>query len=234
MLALLGLLAPLSAARVAHAQETFDVRDALRDYELKVSVTDCGGEGHVCAGPALVQIFRRGARVPAQSLRLPSVEVYRDAVAHNPKNSRKARGLYAEEYSFVGEDFNFDGLEDLAVCNGRGGGYGGPSYSVFLFDRRSRKFVESPRLSRLTEGPYLGLFFADPKKKRLTAHSKSGCCHHETDVFRLAGDRPVLVEKVVEDATRGAGAGEGFVLVTTRKRVNGRWVVSRRRERLGR
>lgn len=230
------LLASLAliAARVSHAQESFDVRDALRGYDLKVRVADCGPEEHVCAGPAQVRVFKKGASVATQSLSLPSVEVYRETVAHNSETSPKPRGLYAEEYSFVGEDFNFDGLEDLAVCNGRNGGYGGPSYDVFLFDRASRKFVESPRLSELTEGSYLGLFFADPKKRRLTAHSKSGCCYHETDVFRLVNNRPVLVEKVVEDATHGAGAGEGFVLVTTKKRVNGRWVVSRRRRRLER
>jgi hypothetical protein len=230
LLASLALL----AARASHAQESFEVRDALRDYVLKVRVADCGREEHVCAGPAQVQIFKKGAAVPAQSLSLPSVEVYRETVAHNPETNPKPRGLYAEEYSFVGEDFNFDGLEDLAVCNGRNGGYGGPSYDVFLFDRASRKFVASGRLSELTEGPYLGLFFADRKKRRLTAHSKSGCCYHETDVFRLVNNHPVLVEKVVEDATHTSGAGEGFVVVTTKKRVNGRWVVSRRRRRLER
>ncbi|MET0626719.1 MAG: hypothetical protein ABW250_27550 [Pyrinomonadaceae bacterium] len=230
LLASLALL----AARVSHAQESFDVRDALRDYELKVRVADCGQEEHVCAGPAQVQIFKKGAATPTQTLSLPGVEIYRETVAHNPETNPKPRGLYAEEYSFVGEDFNFDGLEDLAVCNGRNGGYGGPSYDVFLFDRGSRRFVASPRLSELTEGPYLGLFFADPKKRRLTAHSKSGCCYHETAVFRVVNNRPVLVEQVVEDATHSAGAGDGFVLVTTKKRVRGRWVVSRKRQRLSR
>lgn len=230
LLASLALL----AARVSHAQESFEVRDALRGYVLKVRVTDCGREEHVCSGPAQVQVFKKGAAAPAQSLSLPSVEVHRETVAHNAGTNPKPRGLYAEEYSFVGEDFNFDGVEDLAVCNGRHGGYGGPSYDVFLFDRATRRFVASPRLSELTEGPYLGLFFADRKRRRLTAHSKSGCCYHETDVFRVVNNRPVLVEKVVEDATHGAGAGEGFVLVTTKKRVNGRWVVSRGRRRLER
>ena len=224
----------LLAARASSAQETFKVRGALRGYDLTVSLRSCGGERHACAGPARVEIFRKGAATPFQVLSLPNAEVYRDTVEHNDEAGPKPRGVYAEEYSFVGGDFNFDRAEDLAVCNGREGGYGGPSYTVFLFDRGSRRFVESPRLSALTEGPYLGLFFPDPKKRRLTALSKSGCCYHETAVYSVVNDRPVLVEKVVEDATHVSGAGEGFVLVTTRKRVGRRWVVSRKRRRLER
>ena len=222
----------LVAAHVAPAQETFKVQNALRGYELTVHLSSCGDEEGTCGGPALIRIFRKGAAAPLQSLSLPRVEIYKDTVEHNDETGAKPRGLYAEEYSFVGDDFNFDGLEDFAVCNGREGGYGGPSYNVFLFDRRSGKFVESRALSRLTEGAYLGLFFVDAKRKRLTAHSKSGCCYHETDYFVVAGNRPVLVEKVVEDATDAGGAGRGFVTVTTRRKVKGRWVVTRKREKL--
>jgi hypothetical protein len=50
----------------------------------------------------------------------------------------------------------------------------------------------------------------------------------------VVNNRPVLVEEVIEDATLESGAGEGRVLVTTRRRVRGRWVVTRKRERLRR
>jgi hypothetical protein len=224
----------LLAARVSSGQETFKVQHAVRGYELTVHLSSCGDEEDKCSGPALVRIFRKGAAAPFQSLSLPSVEIYKETVEHNDEANPNPRGLYAEEYSFVGNDFNFDGLEDFAVCNGREGGYGGPSYNVFLFDKPSGRFVENRRLSRLTEGVYLGLFFPDAKKKRLTAYSKSGCCYHETDVFAVVGNRPVLVEKVVEDATSWGGAEEGFVLVTTKRKVKGRWVVTRKKEKLPR
>ena len=227
-----ALLLLLLGARVSSGQETLKVQKALRGYDLTVKLSSCGDEEDRCSGPALIRIYRKGAAAAFQSLSLPSVEVYRETVEHNDETSSNPRGLYAEEYSFVGNDFNFDGLEDFAVCNGRDGGYGGPSYNVFLFDKRSGRFVENRRLSRLTEGVYLGLFFPDAKKKRLTAYSKSGCCYHETDVFALVNNRPVLVEKVVEDATPWGGAPEGFVLVTTKRRVGGRWVVTRKKEKL--
>jgi hypothetical protein len=229
---LLTALLLLLAARVSPAQETFEVRGALRGYELTVRLSSCGDEEDKCSGPAVVRIFRKGEAAPFQSLSLPSVEIYRETVEHNDETGANKRGLYAEEYSFVGNDFNFDGLEDFAVCNGREGGYGGPSYNVFLFDKRSRRFVESRRLSGLTEAPYLGLFFPDAKKKRLTAYSKSGCCYHETEVYAVVNGRPVLVEKVVEDATSWGGAPEGFVLVKTKRRVRGRWVVTTKKEKL--
>ena len=227
-----ALLPLLLAARVSSGQETLKVQKALRGYDLTVHLSSCGDEENRCSGPARIRIYRKGAPAPFQSLSLPSVEIYRDTVEHNDETSSNPRGLYAEEYSFVGNDFNFDGLEDFAVCNGREGGYGGPSYNVFLFDKHSGRFVESRPLSRLTEGVYLGLFFPDAKKKRLTAYSKSGCCYHETDVYAFVNNHPVLVEKVIEDATPWGGAPEGFVLVTTKKRVRGRWVVTRKKEKL--
>lgn len=229
--AALAALALLPGAPAAAAQETFQVRRALRAYDLRVTLKNCGDEPETkCGGPARIQVFKKGAATspPLQTLDLPSVEIYRDTAEYNPETSPVRRGVYAEEYSFVGEDFNFDGREDLAVCNGRNGGYGGPSYTIFLFDPRSGRFAESRALSRLNEGAYLGLVSRDPKRRRLTALSKSGCCYHETEVYGVVNNRPVLVEKVVEDAT---GAGDGSVLVTTRRKVKGRWVVNRKREK---
>jgi hypothetical protein len=233
------LTASLAVAGAARAEETLRVRDVSKKYELEVRVAGCGGasrsnDENNCNGPARVHIYRKGTKSPFQVLRLGNLELYKDTAAYSPETSAKPRGIYAEEYTFVFEDFDFDGEEDLAVCNGRDGGYGGPSYTVYLFDKRSQRFVENRRLSRLTEGVYLGLFFRDPKKKQLSVFSKSGCCYHETEVYSLVHGRPVLVEKVIEDATRTDAAGEGFVLVTTRKRVGRRWVETRKREKLER
>jgi hypothetical protein len=236
-LLLLLLTASLSTAVAARADERIRVENASKKYELEVSVAGCGGaersnDENTCDGPARVQIYRKGAKTPFQVLRLGNLQLYKDTAGYSPETSEKPRGIYAEEYTFVFEDFDFDGEEDLAVCNGRDGGYGGPSYNVYLFDKRSKRFVENRRLSELTEGPYLGLFFPDPKKKRLSAYSKSGCCYHETQVYQMVRGRPVLVEQVTEEAT---GVGEGdevLVTTTTKKRVGGRWVVRTKRERV--
>jgi hypothetical protein len=227
--ALLLIVLLVSAARVLSAQETFKVAHVLRGYDLTVEMKSCGeDEPNVCSGAGRVRIFKQGAATAFQVLDLPSIEITRDTVAYSPRVNAKKRGMYAEEYSFIVEDFNFDGREDLAVCNGRNGGYGGPSYNVFLFDPHTRKFVEHRRLSKLTEDGYLGLFFVDPQRKQLVASSKSGCCYHETERYRFVGNRPVLVEKVTEDAH----VGEGFVELTTKRLVRGRWVTTVRKEKI--
>ncbi|HYE15267.1 MAG TPA: hypothetical protein VD968_12545 [Pyrinomonadaceae bacterium] len=228
----------LLAAHAAAAQRTFEVRRGSAEYDMTVRVEDTRPGAARADLPeafsrkAQIRIHRKGARSPFQVINLPNIEVYEESLAYDAETEAAPRRLYEEEYSFVFDDFNFDGRQDFAVCNGREGGYGGPSYTVFLFDRRAKRFAESRRLSRLTEAPYLGLFFPDPKTKRLVAHSKSGCCYHATEKYAVVNSRPVLVEKVVEDATLEGGGGEGFVVVTTRKRVGGRWVVRRRKEKI--
>lgn len=238
-LLLLLLAATLLTANAARAEETLKVEKASKKYELEVRVAGCGGAERLddennCDGPARVQIFRKGTKSPLQVLRLPNLQLYKDTAAYSPETSAKPRGIYAEEYTFVFEDFDFDGEEDLAVCNGRDGGYGGPSYNVYLFDRRRKQFVENRRLSELTEAPYLGLFFPDPKKKRFSVYSKSGCCYHETEVYGFVRGRPVLVEKMIEEATGTDSEDEMLVTTTTKKRVGRRWVVKTKREKVKR
>jgi hypothetical protein len=223
----------LLAAHSAAAQETFEIRNASREYDLVVSAEGCGEEkqhnSDTCNGKARVGIYRKGAKSSFQVINLPNVEIYKDALAYNPKTSVKPRGLYEEEYSFIFDDFDFDGRQDLAICNGRNGGYGGPSYDVYLFDKRSGRFVGNKRLSKLTEGVYLGLFFPDPKKKVLVTYSKSGCCYHEQEVYRVVNNGPVMIEKVIEDATGDDGQ---IMKVTTRKLVNGKWIERVKKERI--
>lgn len=213
----------LLVAQNAFAQETFEMRNASREYDLKVRLASCGESdaadesSNTCHGAARISLYRKRAKSPFQVLHLSDVELYRDTIAYNPKLTSKQRRLYGEEYGFVFDDFDFDGHQDLAVCNGRNGGYGGPSYSVYLFNPRTGKFALNRKLSELTEGAYLGLFMLKPKKKHLVVFSKSGCCLHEIDTFRVVKQRPVLVEKEIEDAL-----GEE-VVITTRRLVNGKW-----------
>ncbi len=231
-------LAVLAFACAARAAETVKIQNVSTKYDLEVRIDGgCGGaeqdgDANRCSGPATVRVFRKGSKTPFQTLRLPNVELYKDTAAFSPETNKKPRGLYEEEYSFVFQDFNFDGSEDLAVCNGREGGYGGPSYTVFLFDGRADRFTENRRLTRLAGEGYLGLFLVDAKKRTLTAFTKSGCCYHETEVYKVAGNAPVLVEKIIEDATTEGGAPEGYVLVTTKRKVGARWVVTKKKQKL--
>ncbi len=121
------------------------------------------------------------------------------------------------------EDYNFDGAEDLAIRDGNNGGYGGPSYQVYLFSKTAGKFVLSPSLTNLAQGTYLGMLEVDKKKKVLRNFSKDGCCWHQTEEFSVVGNRPKKVFEETEDARAEVGKR---VRITTRKLVRGRWRTS--------
>lgn len=217
--------------RQALSLETIRITEASDKYDFEVNVEGCGGESrnnepNHCSGKARIGVFKKGEKTPFQFLSLTNIEFRKDSAAHNPKKDGESSGVYGQEYGLVSEDFNFDGHRDLAMCNGRTGGYGGPSYTIFLFDNKSLRFVENKQLSRLTDAPGLGLFVADTENKQLVVHAKSGCCYHETKKFRVLNNKPVLVEKVADDST-----GD-IRVVTTEKLIKGKWSKSVKREQL--
>ena len=83
-------------------------------------------------GPGRVSIYRKGSVVPVQILNLKNLEINKDQLAYNPEIDKNSRKLYDDEYSFIFSDFNFDANEDIAVSNGKNGGYGAPSYKCVL------------------------------------------------------------------------------------------------------
>jgi hypothetical protein len=229
----LNLLILFLFGRISYAQETIEIKNASSEYDLKVQVKACGGEEQdnqpdKCGGPGRVSIYRKGAKTPFQVLSLSAIEIDKGQLAYDPELARESRKIYDDEYSFIFGDFNFDGMKDLAVCNGRNGGYGAPSYNVYLFNSGTNRFIENRRLSELTEGVYLGLFFVDAKKRLLVAFSKSGCCYHETEKYHVVANRPVLVEKITEEVNDDGD----FMVITTRRLVNGRWVKRVRKEKI--
>jgi hypothetical protein len=218
--------------QVSLAQETLSITRDSTLYNLSVQVSGCGGKGqsddsNECSGKARVKIYRKGAKAPFQVLSLPNIQIYRDQIAYNPAVDQKSRELYNDEYSFIFGDFNFDGQEDLAICNGRNGGYGMPSYNVYLYNVGLSRFVKNRALSELTDGAS-GLFSVDLKKKQLTVFAKSGCCYHVTAIYRVQGAKPVLIENTTEDANLTGGV----VVTTTRRLVKGRWIRKVKKERI--
>jgi hypothetical protein len=229
---LLGALALLLMVPVSIAKERIIIQKASINYNLAVQVEVCGGEDQrdnpsICGGPAQTSIYRKKEKIPFQILRLPNVEIDKDYPAYNAQIMKQRRKLYDDEFSIIFDDFNFDGLEDLAICNGRNGGYGAPSYNVYLFNKDAQKFIKNIKLTNLAGEGYLGLFFPDRKNRVLIAYSKSGCCFHETDKFRVRNNQPVLFEKIIEEAI-----DEQNVIVTTKKNVNGKWLKKVRRTKI--
>ena len=118
-------------------------------------------------------------------------------------------------------DFNFDGMEDVAICNGANGSCGMPSYNIYLSSKAAKKFVYNAAFTKL--GRHLGMFSVDLKKKTIETFDKSGCCWHITERYSVVKGRPVKVFEEVEDATI---ADETKVKITTKTLVAGRWKTS--------
>ena len=195
------------------AQEKLQLDNASKIYDVRVTVDSCRNGSS--EGKLKVELFTKTGRKPFQTFNLGATAFSIDEV-----EMVNTKMLYDSQSIVFLEDYNFDGMEDLAIRDGNNGGYGGPSYQVYLFSPRSKKFVHNYALTDLNQGSYLGAMEVDKKKKVLQTLSKSGCCWHQTEEFAVVNDRPKKVFEETEDATV---ADEAKVKITTKKLVKGRW-----------
>ena len=197
----------------AFAQAKFDVRDGSKDYDVQVEVAKC--EAERCEGPVTFTIFKKGQTRPWQTFSLDDSSFLIDE-----KNPASPTMSYQKQSAFTFEDYNFDNIPDLALCDGNYSGYSGQSFQIYLFAPKRKVFVKSPSFTELAQAPYLGIFQVDLKRRVLKNFSKSGCCFHVWEEFAVVNNRPRKIFEKTEDATYAAGER---VKVTTRRLVNGRW-----------
>ncbi|WP_434991207.1 XAC2610-related protein [Xanthomonas melonis] len=142
-------------------------------------------------------------RSPVVEVVFPGVE----AIALEPEslyldnNSTFYHGPLDDTYkknrhSVIFTDINGDGHEDVVVWSGKEGNYGGPSYSIYLFDAAQKRLVFNQALSDITVMAN-GLFSV--KGSMLTSTSGDGCCIHVFDTYELKNNEVVLVERLTED-----------------------------------
>lgn len=198
------------------AQKTFDINNASKYFDIKVKVEKC--EDDVCSGEAIFSFFNKNRSKPYQVITLD--DTYMD-ISNDGKPIVNSTMLYDEQSVVDVADYNFDGMEDVALCNGQNGSYNMPSYDVYLSSRKAGKFVHSPKLSDL--GLHLGMFQVLKDKKQLETFDKSGCCWHITTRYSVINDRPVKVFEEIEDATI---ADETKIKITTKTLVKGKWKTS--------
>jgi hypothetical protein len=209
------LITSLFFCTCACAQVKFEVKNASKTYDVLIEVEKC--EDKICEGKVAYTLFKKGRTVPFQVFKLDDTSFM---LGENNRPSVNVTKLYDEQSAVSMSDYNFDGIEDLALCDGRNGGYGAPSYQIYLFSPRTKKFVQSRSFTDLAQGEGLGMFEVDVKRKMLSTFSKSGCCWHVTREFSVVNNRPRKVLEIVEDATI---ADEKKVKITTKRLVNGRW-----------
>lgn len=209
-------------AAAALAQKTFDLKGASRFFDVKVKVAKC--DGGFCDGKATFSFYKKGAAAPYQVINVPDTQIWLDKLGNAQVNYTL---LYDEQSVLNVGDFNFDGQEDVAICDGHNGSYGMPSYRVYLSSHG--KFVYSAPFSKLGQ-VNLGMFSVDKKRRTLETFNKSGCCEHFRQTFKIVQGRPKLIEDVAE--YYDPPSDQGFIVTETKRLVNGKWRKTRSREKV--
>jgi hypothetical protein len=198
------------------AQKTFVLKDASKSFDIVISAAKC--ENGYCSGKASFAFYKKGGTNPYQVINLPDTLIQLD---ENGNAQANISLLYDSQSAINIDDFNFDGMEDVAICDGANGSYGSPSYQVYLSSRTAGKFVHSKTFSEL--GTHLGMFAVDKKKKVLRIFGKSGCCWHVTEEYAVVNNRPVRVFVEEEDARMSDEKNANKVKITTKRLVKGKW-----------
>lgn len=198
---------------------TFRLADVSREFDFTVRMSvNCpvptGKDSVDCDGPGRIAVYRKGSATPLQTIGFARIVA---TLLPSGKPLVNSARLYDDQGVINVGDFTFDGHDDFGVQTGTEGGYGGPSYDIYVFDPASGRFVHDDALSGLTRGA-LGFFDVDPQRKRLRTFSKSGCCYHATRTYRVDGTRPVEVERHIEAATI-----DGKMEITDERLVGGKW-----------
>ena len=195
------------------AQRTFELNDASKYFDIKVKVEKC--ENNVCSGPATFSFYKKGGGTPYQVIELDNTYVDLTDAGEPSVNQTL---LYDKQSIVNVDDYNFDGMEDIALCDGTNGSYNMPSYSVYLSSRAAKKFVYNKKLSDL--GLHLGMFTVLKEKKQLETFDKSGCCWHVTTRYAVVNNKPTKVFEMIEDATID---DDTRIKITTKTLVKGKW-----------
>lgn len=204
------------ASSTVFSQKTFELNNASKYFDIKISVEKC--EDGFCGGKTSFSFYKKGGTTPYQVISLPDTQIQLDESGNAQANISM---LYDNQSAVNIDDFNFDGMEDVAICNGAQGSYGGPSYEVYLSNKSAGKFVYSKAFSEL--GQHLGMFEVDKKKKVLRIFDKSGCCWHVTEEYSVIGGRPVKTFVEEEDARLTDEKNADKVKITIKRLVKGKW-----------
>lgn len=179
------------------ARSTYNLQDFAEHYRATLEVS---AENEVFR-PGIIRIYNK--QDGAELIQVRSDELVLDTDSKTGKVKANVHELpYGEQSVLIYDDFNFDGIKDLALMDGQFSCYHGPSYQVFLGTpdgfRRSESFTELAQ-------NYCGFFDYDAKTRRISTMAKSGCCSHWFTTYILRNGEPVVEVERTIDANGTAG-----------------------------
>ncbi|MCK9739398.1 XAC2610-related protein [Pseudomonas syringae] len=174
---------------------------ALQDFSDKYLATlDISAKDDVFR-PGVINVYDKASG--AALIRVQSDEL---VLGTDPKTGEVKTNVhelpYGEQSVLIYQDFNFDGIKDLALMDGQNSCYHGPSYQVFL--GTADGFRHSDSFTELAQNN-CGLFSVDEKARKIETMTKDGCCWHQTSTYSIRNGEPVLETQTVLDHTGGSG-----------------------------
>ncbi|SDE06907.1 XAC2610-related protein [Pedobacter soli] len=200
----------LLISHYAKAQFKFTANNSSNNFKAKIFVENCT-TGH-CNGKATIILYDKITDQEMQTFTSKDLD-FGLTEMQNAQLGWLDLGKYQTPLIFG--DFNFDGIEDLAIRNGNNGAYASPSYDVYL--SVNNKFVLNAPLTKLAS-ENLGLFDVDKKNKQLSIHIKNGCCFDKTINYKYDAKQGLYEDSsVIEDSSIA-----DYVTVITQKLVDGK------------
>jgi hypothetical protein len=179
----------ISVLQVTNAQINFAVENFSTDYYAKVYIADTSE----VFSPGWIVIFDKNTK--QEIIKVESEELtYQVQLGKIQTNIHETP--YGEQSLIIYEDFNFDGVSDLAIMDGQNSCYHGPSFKIYLANDSGFDF--SPEFTRLSQ-EYCGMFEINTKEKKIKVMMKSGCCWHQYSEFILENNKPKVFRTVEED-----------------------------------
>lgn len=206
----LGCLFP----SVAFANYHFEVNHA--PYQALIEVEHCDfaqskEDSGECSGKGTITLKKPNWQ---QTFTSEDLTFYLD----KNKQPSQIMALYDEESPLIFGDFNFDGSTDLAIHNGDYGGYGSPTYDVYVFAKNLQKFIKSDELTDLAS-EHQGMFVVNAKQKYLEVREKSGAGWHQISRYAVVPNKGL---KLIYQWTEEYHA-DGFVTIDTKSLTKHGW-----------
>lgn len=178
---------------VGFSQTTFEIKGFSEKYEGVLTLVD-GYEEEVFK-KGVIAIF--DSKSQKKLFEIESEELTFDLDNDNSVRTNVVELPYGEQSILICQDFNFDGIKDLAVMDGQFSCYHGPSFQVYL--DIDNKLIHSPEFTRLAQ-EYCGMFSVDYDTKTIHTMTKSGCCWHQFSSFKVVDNKPTPILVVDENA----------------------------------
>ncbi|WP_439852656.1 XAC2610-related protein [Pseudomonas syringae] len=173
----------------------------LQDFSDKYRATLDISAGDDVFRPGVINVYDKASG--AALIRVQSDEL---VLGTDPKTGKVKTNVhelpYGEQSVLIYQDFNFDGIKDLALMDGQNSCYHGPSFQVFL--GTADGFRHSDSFTELAQNN-CGLFSVDEKKREIETMTKSGCCWHQMSTYSIHNGEPVLETQTVIEHTGGSG-----------------------------